>query len=219
MDTTNELPLPESPEPLREEPVLPIGNVPGDPLCRMLDQLEASIEQPVINMFPDQLSISLDRLESSIERHTPPVDPFPDTLYETLGRLEKEIENQPPVAPGASQEEIDPAIQNGFKQMSNRQSPPPFGSLQKPEPFRRESLPLRQHPEPTYRMRGHSTGIRNSGNGFDWYCNLHQEWVSKDECESCSDFEEPDYVEEGREDVRCRYSYTSSSEEDVDQNE
>jgi hypothetical protein len=62
-------------------------------------------------------------------------------------------------------------------------------------------------------MTGHSTGIRNSGNGFDWYCNNRQEWVSKDECDDCPDFEETDYEPEDKEDKRCRHSFSTFSEE------
>jgi hypothetical protein len=216
MDIPNELPLPEPSVPPQADPaqpILPIGSVSGDPLCRILDRLEASIEQPVPAMCPDPLCRTLDKLEASIEQQ-PPVFHSPKPLNEILDRLENETEHQTytPKHKQDSQEEVAPFMQNDFP-LVNRQFRHPFAPTQKPETYHRESSPLRQYPEPTHRMTGHRTGIRNSGNGFDWYCNVRQEWVSKDECNGCSDFEEPDYVDESEGDVRCRYSYSTFNEE------
>jgi hypothetical protein len=215
-----ELPLPEppaSPEAGPVKPNLPIGGISGDPLCQILGQLEASIEKTVLipDMYPDSLCRTLDKLEASIERQSPIIDRSPDPLQEILSRIENETEHQLPMAPKHSQdspEEITLAMQDGFPQV-NRQSRLPFAPSQKPEAFHREPLSLRQYPEPMHRMTGHSTGIRNSGNGFDWYCNIRQEWVSKDECDDCPDFEETDYDPDDKEDKRCRHSFSTFFDE------
>jgi hypothetical protein len=154
-------------------------------------------------------------LEASIERQSPIIDRSPNLLNETLSRLENEIEHQSSVAPKHKQdspEEVTPPMQDGFSQM-NRQFHPLFAPSQKPQAFHREPLSLRQYPEPIHRMTGHSTGIRNSGNGFDWYCNIRQEWVSEDECDDCPDFEETDYETKDKEDKRCRHSFLTLSDD------
>jgi len=219
MDIPNELPLPEPPAlpqagPKQPNPAIAVS---GDQLCRVLGQLETSIEKTtsVSNAYPDPLCKILDNLETSVEQQRPIIDRSPDLLQERFSRLENEIEHQLPMAPKHkedSHEEIVPPTQDGLSQM-NRQSRLPFTPSQKPEAFHREPLLLRQHPEPMHRMSGHSTGIRNSGNGFDWYCNIRQEWVSKDECDDCPDFEETDYDPVDKEDKRCRHSFPTFFEE------
>lgn len=216
MDVPYELPLPEPPVPPEAGSVQP-NPVSGDQLCRVLGQLEASIEKTtsVSNAYPDPLCKILDNLEASVEQQRPIIDRSPDPLQETLSRLENEIEHQSSVALKHKQdspEEVTSHRQDGFPQI-NRQSHLPFAPSQKPEAFHKEPLSLRQYSEPMHRMTGHSTGIRNSGNGFDWYCNIRQEWVSKDECDDCPDFEETEYETENKEDKRCRHSFSTFSEE------
>jgi hypothetical protein len=140
-----------------------------------------------------------------------------------LDRPERELKKKLPVEPELRRDSIEgtpPSKQEGLPQVLSKGQEPrliPMPS-QRPEVVRRELASSRQYPEPVRRMTGHSTGIRNSGNGFAWYCNIRQEWVSKDECDDCSDFEETDYDPDDKEDKRCRHSFFNSND-DVMNNE
>lgn len=180
-----------------------------DPLCRELDRVEDSATQlfPSTGPMPKGFLLALDRPEKE-----PKSEVLPDPLHEILDRLEKETERQQSTAP--PKDTITPSL-DVFPQLNNKQSRDVFISSRGPEAFHREPLTSRQYSESVHKMTGHSTGIRNSGNGFDWYCNIREQWVSRDECDDCPDFEETDYEPEDKADKRCRHSFSSySSDED-----
>jgi len=222
MDGTYDMPVPKPPDTLEVDPASPdpVAGISGDPLCRMLGRLEASIEQPapIWTKYADPLCSELDRVEASVEQRFPFIDPMSDGLRYALDRPERELKKKLPVEPELRRDSIEgtpPSKQEGLPQVLSKGQEPrliPMPS-QRPEVVRRELASSRQYPEPIRRMTGHSTGIRNSGNGFDWYCNIHRQWVAKDECDDCPDFEETDYEPEDKVDKRCRHSFFTSSEE------
>ena len=73
MDGTYDMPIPEPPATPEVRPALPdpAADFAGDPLCRMLDRLETSIEQPVPiwTEYADPLCHAIDEVEASVERH------------------------------------------------------------------------------------------------------------------------------------------------------
>ena len=209
MDETFDTPIPELPDTPETNPVvLDPASILGDPLCQMLGKLEASIELPVLGLSPDPSCDIPDELESYVERQRPVIDCSPDPMNEILSQLEKRIESRYSAAP-TPQETLP--MQAGLPQ-ANGQSHPLFAQPQKPQAFKGESL-LHRYPQPTHRIGGQNTGIRNSGNGFDWYCYVRGEWVSKEECGDCPDFEEADYGSDN-EDRRCKHSFGSSEDRD-----
>jgi hypothetical protein len=220
-------------------PIAPpiIGPASLDPLHPMLDALENAIAPPITgaNIFADPLGRQLDRLEASIER---PLSHPTNKGY--LDALEAAIEQRPP-DPGhlaGSQGLMDKmghkpdqplraAAQKDAWSSKEETIPPPKDvlsgtqrpALHTPLSPRAEGRPpkepfLRQNPEPTYRFTGHSTGVRNTDPPKDWYCYLHQEWVARDRCESCPDFEKAEESAETAEEGRCQHTFFSLTEED-----
>jgi hypothetical protein len=219
MDETFDMHMPELPDTPETATVVPNSEVSilGDPLSQMLGKLESSIEQPVLGSYPDPLSNTLDDLEASIEQQRPIIDSSPDPINETLSQLEKRIESHySVVSNNADVLQETPPVQGSFSQV-NSLSHPPLITPKKPQVFKRVSF-LHRHRVPIHRMRGHSTGIRNSINPFDWYCYRYDEWVSKEECGDCPDFEETDYAPDN-EDGRCKHSFSSSVCEDEKEDE
>lgn len=220
MDGMYDMPIPEPPV---TQPASTRG-VSGDPLCQMLDHLEASIEQPYEmfdNLYTDKVADDLTLVEDSTELQCRFVsrrvlNPF------ALARGQPEWEDKlkQPIEPGhkpvvttetpvTPQKDVLAPPQDNSVKLGRFFSPP------RSEPVRPRELGghSREHAGPTYRMTGHYTGIRNSGNGFDWYCNIRRQWVSEDKCDDCPDFEETDYEPEDKADKRCRHSFFTSSEE------
>jgi len=218
MDGTYDMPIPEPPATPETRPVMPgsTAGIPGDPLCQMLGNLETSIERQVSrsNMYTDPLGRALDEVEASIERHDYVRNPVTEELYEVLCDLEYKIEHQPPMPADPKpvlQEDASLPEQKSFPQVTgNEERRPLIPSLSRHETTNREPSSSRQYPGPTYRITGQNTGIRNTGHEITWYCNVHREWVSPDECDSCDDFEEADFADdEGN--VRCRHSFPDAS--------
>ena len=221
MDGTYDMPISEPPATPELGQTLPDPTVgiSGDAFCHMLDKLEISMKQPVPiwTKYADPLCRALDEVEASVEQHNQGTELVTEELYEMISKLEYEIEHQPPVEPKTGQElpkEAPPNRQDNFSQMQiNKQPqliPPPS---QKQETIRRDMSSPKQYREPTYRMTGQYTGIRNLGNEFVWYCNMHRKWVSEEECGSCSDFEKVDYATEDEEEERCQHSFFNRSDD------
>jgi len=170
---------------------------PG-PLAGMLEKVENSTEQSLPlggmpNAPPDSM---LDYVERSTERQVIPGTQIPehiqDPLHDLLDALEKDAENQV-IKP---EEEIEaPATEPdhvyGF---FARAVAPQLG----------EAWFLRERPYPECRMTGTQTGVRYNGGGMT-YCQLHKNWITQDECDSCNAFEP---AEDGSGDEgRCRYAF------------
>jgi hypothetical protein len=219
MNETYDMPIPEppaTPEASLAQPDSTTG-ISVDPLCRMLGNLETSIERQVSrsNMYTDPLGRALDEVEASIEHHDHVRNPVTEELYEVLCDLEYKIEHQPPVPAEPKpvlQEDASLPEQKSFSQViSNDERRPLIPSFSRSETTDREPSLPRRYPRPTYRMTGQSTGIRNSGRGIVWHCNMRSERVTPDECDSCDDFEEADFTDDDG-NVRCRHSFPNASE-------
>ena len=220
MDETYDMLIPEPPATPKVSPALPDPTA-GDPLCRMLDRLETSIEQPVLppDMYVDTLCRTLDDLEASVVRHGSIIEPLTEPLHETLSRLENEIERQTLAAPKPMEALL-------YDVGMSRQNAP-HSALNKMSRFINESSPiteevhrmpsLKQHSEPSRRMTGQNTGIRNSGTELAWYCNIHRKWVYEDECDDCPDFEEIDYATDNEEGEQCKHSFFDMNDDADDE--
>lgn len=223
MGGTYDMPIPEPPATPEVGSALPdlTADFAGDPLCRMLDKLEMSIEQtvPPPDMYADPLCRTLDGLEASVERHGSIIEPLTEPLHETLSRLENEIERQTLAAPKpmeALPDDVGMSRQNAPYSALNKASQSINEVTQKTEGVHRMPS-LKQHSEPSRRMTGHSTGIRNSGHELAWYCNIHRKWVSEDECESCPDFEDLELITEDEKGERCKHSFFNMNDDADDE--
>lgn len=172
---------------------------PLDPLAKVLDHLEASIEQqvpPESEMHTERLGGLLDAAEALVESQRPPGSGFVhDPLHELLDRLESEIE-QTCIKPEPKPEDpSDPPTEENY---GSYESDPPVQDIGQ------ISL-MRQYPPPVHRIQGTRTGIRTVGGGPECYCYLHESWVWPDDCHSCTDFEQAEaQADEGEE--CCRHS-------------
>jgi hypothetical protein len=220
MDGTHDVPIADPPATQEAGPTLP-DPAAEDPLCRMLDKLEISVQQPapIWTKYADPLCRALDEVEAFMERQDCFIKPPEWPPRVTFSYPKNEIRQHTQVT--AEPVQISPTEADRFKQSDSpialsKVSLPVNEPLQKVEGIYR--IPSsKQYPEPSRRMTGHNTGIRNTGHEIAWYCNVHREWVTSDECDSCDDFEETDFTDdEGN--VRCQHSFLSDSEEQ-DKNE
>jgi len=218
---------PRIPGPLEGEqsPVGPSDPVDGpasDHLAKVLQELEASIEQPyeaLDHLYADPVADALTLVETSTELQCPVIsrrilNPF----ALARGRPEREDEQKRPIEPGhkpVAPMETSVTPQKGLLTLPQDNSIKPGRDFSppRPKPARPWKLggPSRQYPEPTYRMMGHSTGIRNIDNEPHLYCYLNDDWVTTEDCDSCADFEDIEYAAEGSK--RCRHSYYCYSED------
>lgn len=193
-----------------------------DPLGKMLDQLEASIEQPYEifdNLYTDPVADALTLVEISTELKSPYVsrrllNPF----ALARGGPEREDEQKRPIEPGhkpVAPIESSVTPKKDFLTLPQDNSIKPVRDFSPPRPEPARPLDLGrssgQYPEPTYRMTGHSTGIRNTDNELHLYCYLNDNWVTTEDCDSCPDFENVEYAAEGSK--RCRHSYYCYSDD------
>lgn len=183
----------------------------GLPIQDPLDDLERSIEQPVLpgmDAYIEPLARSLDQVECNIEsQHTSGPDlPFQlsDPLHGVLDQLESVIEQE--IVPGSKSKSSE--IEENPQPLTQEDSIPQMkaGPMSKPPVLNTEGLSfIKKYPHPIRRMGGGRTGIRNDGGGSECYCYLHEGWIRAEDCQSCADFEQTEnQTDEGEE--YCRHS-------------
>jgi hypothetical protein len=169
-----------------------------DPLARMLENLENSIEGslPPGGMPDTPPETILDMVERSTERQVIPRTQLPehmqDPLHDLMDALETVTESQ--VIEPEKQIEVpasEPVEVYGFFPQAVA---PPLG----------EARFLRERPFTECKMKGTQTGIRYNGGGMI-YCRLYEKWLPPDECDRCNAFEPADGA--GSDDENCLYAF------------
>jgi len=225
MDSADDPSLPRQPGP-QDVPagsLGPMANQPEDPLPRILDDLEDSVETPWSSLeaaYEDPTSRALGQLEFSIDRFSSrELSPeYWDLFHQARASSEDTIQEQAvktapgQFPPGGSLSELG---EGGSLRPSDGRPPRASPLPRKQDQPSRERPASRQDPEPYYHMMGHGAGIRNTGPtarpsydpGFDQYCQKHLKWVLARKCPSCPDFEREDQSSSGQENGQCRHAY------------
>jgi hypothetical protein len=169
-----------------------------DPLARMLENLENSIEGslPPEGMPDAPPDTMLDMVERSTEGQPIPSTQLPehmqDPLHDLLDTLETATESQV-IKP---EEQIEAPASEPDKV---------YGSFpQAVAPRIGEARYLRERHFPECRMTGTQTGVRYNSGGMT-YCRLYEKWLLPDECDRCNAFEPADDASGDNE--HCRYAF------------
>jgi len=201
----------------------PMANQPEDPLPRILDGLEASVETPWSSLdatCEDPISQALGQLELSVDNvSSRELSPEYWELFHlakgSSGDATQEQAGEPTpgqLSPGGSPVERG---EGDFRRPSDGRFSHAVSPTRKQEQPSREQRAPRQHPEPYYHMMGHGAGIRNTGPtarrscdaGLDQYCQKHLRWVLARKCPLCPDFEREEQSSSGQDNDHCRHAY------------
>jgi len=190
--------------------------VPDPQVPDPLDELERSIEQAFpsdVDMFADPLCRALDDLEISIENQQSPDLPAAGSLYGAIDKLEDNVLQG---LSNSTQEQVLATHDPLYSGVSDFGSHGAAGGPESKKMGRdsEEGSSERQSSAIVPKMRGRSgSGTGNSGDKAGCYCYLYEVWVTEDECESCTDFEEDEYASKDEGEKRCKHSFFPPSED------